>query len=123
MRFIISLTGCIQGIEEGKGDLEDMQLPGKEQEWRKNEKGKAFEKSTGGGTLFLERRLSGRRSPGSLALQTHVIEQWISKGVQRPLGSLKTLSGLHEVKTISTAVLRCSHSLIRIGVSQKLQEV
>lgn len=96
-----------------------------EKKWER----KSFEKSTGGGTHFLERRLSGRRSPGSLALQTRVIEQWISKGVQRPLGSLKTLSGLHEVKTISTAVLRCSQShshwsfaeVTRSVISQQLE--
>lgn len=81
---------------------------------------KSFQKadrSVSGGMHFLERWLSGRRSPGSLALQTRVIEQLFSKGVQRPLGALKTLSGLHEVMTISTAVLRCSHSLTSVSWS------
>lgn len=48
MRLIIALTGYIQSTVRENVDLvEDMQLPGEEQEWREKEKEKVFEKSVG----------------------------------------------------------------------------
>lgn len=40
MRFIIALTGCIQGIEEGKGDLEDVSCQEKNKNGEKMRKEK-----------------------------------------------------------------------------------
>lgn len=67
-RLIIALTGYIQSTVGENADLvEDMQLPGEEQEWREKEKEKVFEKSVG----MFQVEWTGRRDSFTLEMGGH----------------------------------------------------